>query len=151
MSKLTINNIQEIWWKLENETEESIFDLFISTKIKDIDLIFRYWQSNFPDLYKYVMSESGNSIPWKYIDDQPIKCNDSLELYSDLPEMVNKFYNLWNDDWTYSEYGIIMSPWSSLIHDIDEYYELFIEFMEDIIIEGEYSESIYLYKSYYKD
>lgn len=120
--KLTIEQLQEFFWIWEQEICESIVDSILDVILEDIPKILDYWSGKFPDLFKYIMGKSNNSIPWTSIEGSVDSCGC-------LSDLVKEFYG--GEYYEYEDYKKSILPWCSFIHDEEYYYDNFKIFVEE--------------------
>lgn len=99
-----VNQIRD--WEIE--AGESWMDYFGDDCIYlNVAFLLGYWSVRYPDLYKYLMKESGGKVPWKYPQDG-------------LVELVENYYmpNEYNE----ADYRTSLEPWAAIIVE-NEYYQ----------------------------
>lgn len=114
MKKLTLDELLEFVRDWEHENGESFMDYAGDDYIfLNVAFLLGYWSVKYPELYQFLMKESGNTVPWRYPQDG-------------LTDLVEFFYNVSHaENWSEDAYNNSLKPWLSLIIDNDIYYKRF--------------------------
>lgn len=132
MEKWTIEKMTKFWRQWEIHAGESFMDCFVNDNIYSPGIAVGYFCGKFPELGKYILEASDYTVPWLYITDF-ISKDDSDEYIPGIDELVEEFYKVEDENGTFNEenYNKAICVWCSLIHDIDIYYERFINWVRD--------------------
>lgn len=133
MEKWTIEKMTKFWRQWEIHAGESFMDCFVNDNIYNTGIVVGYFCGKVPELGKYILEASNYAVPWQFIRDCVRKRN-SDEYLSSIDELVEEFYKVKDEEnGTFNEenYNKVIYIWCSLIHDIDIYYERFINWVRD--------------------
>lgn len=130
MEKWSIEKMTEYWNLWEERYGESFIDYFVDDNMHDMGLVVGFFCGRFPELGRYILETSEYSIPWNYVQDEIYRPGEE-----DIPSisyLVEVFYNVDNEgEWNEENYEKVIYAWCSLIHDIDIYYEKFMNWVDE--------------------
>lgn len=131
MEKWQVAKMVDYWNLWEAYAGESFIDYFVDDNIHDMGIVVGYFCGRFPKLGRYILEASEYRIPWAYIQDWAYKKETKEEIPS-ISHLVERFYNAEDENgrWSQDNYDKVVCAWCCLIHDIDIYYQRFIEWVE---------------------
>ena len=126
-NKISKEQLQELWRDWELKHGESFMDYFVDDNINELGIVLGCWSVTYPDLFNYIMKESGWCIPGEYVQDE-------------LSSLVESYYANDIDPDGYielneGEYELSILPWCEVICCIDIYYERLLDFCKEYKID----------------
>lgn len=131
MEKWSIEKMVDYWQFWEIRFGESFIDYFVDDNIHNMGIVVGFFCGRFPELGRYILEESEYKIPWTYVQDWITKKEPEKDIPS-ISYLVELFYKVENEEGIFdrSRYAKSVYAWCTLIHDIDAYYNRFIEYAE---------------------
>ncbi len=131
MEKWSIEKMTEYWNLWEIRFGESFIDYFVDDYIHNMGIVVGFFCGRFPELGKYILEASNYKVPWTYIQDWITKKEPEKDIPS-ISHLVELFYEVENEEGIFDKnrYAESVYAWCTLIHDIDAYYNRFIEWVE---------------------
>lgn len=132
MEKWSIEKMTEYWDLWECYYGESFIDYFVDINIRSIGIVVGFFCGRFPELGKYILEASNYKLPWNYIQEDIYKEKSGEDIPS-ISYLVELFYNVEDEEgnWYEENYEKEIYAWCSLIHDIDIYYERFMNWVDE--------------------
>lgn len=131
MEKWQVAKMVDYWWFWEIRFGESFIDYFVDDNIHNMGIVVGFFCGRFPKLGRYILEASEYKVPWTYIQDWITKKEPEKDIPS-ISHLVELFYKVENEEGICdrNNYAKSIYAWCTLIHDIDIYYDRFIEWVE---------------------
>lgn len=131
MEKWQVAKMVDYWSLWEIRFGESFIDYFVDDNIHDMGIVVGFFCGRFPKLGRYILEASEYRVPWTYIQDWITKKEPKKDIPS-ISHLVELFYEVENEEGIFDRKNYTKSvyAWCALIHDIDIYYDRFMEWVE---------------------
>lgn len=131
MEKWQVAKMVNYWSLWEIRFGESFIDYFVDDNIHDMGIVVGFFCGRFPNLGRYILEASEYKIPWTYIQNWITKKEPEKDIPS-ISHLVELFYEVENEEGIFDRKNYTKSvyAWCTLIHDIDIYYNRFMEYIE---------------------